>query len=239
MMTGAYPATRQVAGSPAPTDRPPEIVSARQASNRSVLKDPIYNWACRPLWKVRSVADFLCLEPCQVMQQIESGELLWAFDIGLSGRMTEPRILSRCAVEKKFGVVDSVGSTRNLSLPEVINLILPARDLRSTELERLLSCSQQHVYALKFKIARKPAAKDGPHAFTVFTRTSVAEFLSSRRIGAAKNDFPSQPSSNRTRKIRVTAAHCSPSGEPGPNFRPSGALGASTPCSAKIGRWPK
>jgi hypothetical protein len=139
----------------------------------------------RPLWKIKSVQDFLNLEYEQVMAKIQSGELLWAFNIGNDRARSEIRVLSHCVVELKMGEIHQVGPTRKLTLLKVINLILPGRDIRSTELKRFFSCGSEHIHQLakkNFIVARKPKAADGPHSFTVFRRASVAKFLERRRI---------------------------------------------------------
>ena len=120
----------------------------------------------------------------QITAKVEAGEIAWAFDIGGGVRCSEPRLLSYAVMETKIGPIEGIGATRDLKLPEVINLVLPQRDIRSTELARLLSCEHQHVYRLagEFRVARKPAAKDGPHSYTVFNRASVARFLKNRRM---------------------------------------------------------
>jgi hypothetical protein len=138
----------------------------------------------RPLWKMKSVADFLDLDYGRVMEKIQSGELPFAFDISARKSRSEPRVLAHCVVEMKMGAIPSIGATRNLTMEKVINLILPDRAIRSTELKRLLGCGSDHVYKLakNFSVARKPAANDGPNSYTVFHRASVEKFLSSRRI---------------------------------------------------------
>ncbi len=118
------------------------------------------------------------------MEKVQSGELLFAFNIGL-GRRAAVRIFSACVVELKLGVVAKVGPTRKLDLKRVIDLILPQRDVRSTELKRLLSIEQQHVYRLAqifFVVTRKPKDADGPNSLTVFSRASVVKFLKERRM---------------------------------------------------------
>ncbi len=137
-----------------------------------------------PLWKVKTIEDFFDLSRDLVMAKIENGEFPWAFNIATSARRSEPRVLGYCVMEKTAGPFEGIGATRNLELPEVINFILPQRDVRSTELQRLLSCDQGHVYHLapNFTVTKKPAAKTGPHSFTVFSRASVARFLQKRRM---------------------------------------------------------
>lgn len=73
-----------------------------------------------------------------------------------------------------------------ISEEDVYKLILPNRDIRSTELQRILACSHQHVHALKdagfFRVVREPAQADGPNSFSVFSRASIETFLRARRI---------------------------------------------------------
>lgn len=142
----------------------------------------------RPLWKVKSVGDFLDLEYDQVLAKIQCGEILWAFNIATRvsrGSRIEPRVLSHCVVEKKMGEIAEIGATRKLTLEKVIGLILPKRDVRSTELKRVFACDGDHVYALakdNFTVTRKPTAKDGPNSYTVFSRASIENFLAKRRM---------------------------------------------------------
>jgi len=138
----------------------------------------------RPLWKLSSAADFLDLSAATVREHIQSGELLFAFDIGTSRRKTEPRLFSPCVVEKKLGPLPGTGATRQLQLAEVVDLVLPRRDLRSVELERILSCEHKLVYQLAsgWRIARPPQEKAGPNAYTLYQRASVAEWLAQRRM---------------------------------------------------------
>ncbi len=138
----------------------------------------------RPLWRVKTVEDFFDLSRAKVMAKIEAGEFPWAFDIGRGKHSREPRVLGYTVMETKLGPFEGIGATKNLLLPEIVNLILPARDVRSTELTRLFSCDSGHVYKLasQFKVTKKPTAKDGPHSYTVFSRASVANFLEKRRM---------------------------------------------------------
>lgn len=137
-----------------------------------------------PLWKVKTIEDFFDLSRDRVMAKIESGEFPWAFNIGAGPRRSDPRVLGYCVMEEHLGPFAGIGATRNLELPEIINCILPKRDVRSTELKRLFSCEHQHVnqLAIYFTVTQKPVAKDGPHSFKVFSRDSVARFLKKRRM---------------------------------------------------------
>jgi hypothetical protein len=71
-----------------------------------------------------------------------------------------------------------------ISEDAVYKLILPNRDIRSTELKRILACSSELIHDLKpnFEVTREPRQADGPNSFTVFSRASIEKFLRSRRL---------------------------------------------------------
>ena len=93
-------------------------------------------------------------------------------------------MLSHCIVENRLGTIPAVGATKDLALPAVINLVLPRRNVRSTELCRWFSCDQKLISLLKphFRVTRPPRDAHGPHAYTTFDRGSVARFLEQRRM---------------------------------------------------------
>jgi hypothetical protein len=136
-----------------------------------------------PLLRVETVQDCLSASRDQVNKMIESGELPFAFDLANESKRADPRVFALCVAEKT-GWKSPCGQTKNFNLPEVIGMILPKRDLRSTELMRILACSHQLVHDSKnkFTVARKAAASSGPNSYTVFTRASVATFLAKRRM---------------------------------------------------------
>lgn len=138
----------------------------------------------RPLWQVGTVSDCLDMTRDEVMAKIDSGEFAWAFNIAAAKSRSETRILAHCVVENAMGPLNEIGATRNLQLPQVLDLVLPKRDIRSTELKRIFSCAHNHVHqiAQSFSVASKPTATDGPNSFTVYHRASVAKFLTDRRI---------------------------------------------------------
>jgi hypothetical protein len=143
------------------------------------------NFLKTPLLRVQTAQDCLSTTRDEVTAMIEDGRLPFAFDLALCpGTRKEPRIFTLCVAEMS-GWKNPIGQTKNLKLPEVVELIIPKRDVRSTELKRILAVGHQHIYQLAkkhFKIVRKPAMKDGPDSYTVFSRTSIARFLDRRRI---------------------------------------------------------
>ena len=153
--------------------------------NARPLKEMIWvNLKRRPLWSVRVLEDFFSLTRQQVIEKIENGDFPWAFNVGCGTRRKEIRLLGHGVTEKTIGPFPEIGATKNLKLIEVVDLILPQRDVRSTELRRIFSCSSKLVYDLAkdFRVAKKAMAKDGPYSYTVFQRASVAKFLENRRM---------------------------------------------------------
>jgi hypothetical protein len=138
----------------------------------------------RPLLRVQTVQDCLDKTRDEVNAMIDSGELAFAFDLAAKRESrTDPRVFTLCVAENT-GWKNPAGQTKNYRLPEVLGMILPQRDVRSTELKRIFACSSKHIYKLaeNFTIARKPTVNDGPNSYTVFRRTSVEKFLAGRRM---------------------------------------------------------
>jgi hypothetical protein len=154
-------------------------------SPQAIVQTIKVNLMRRPLWHHRTVMDCLDLTREQLNERIQNGQLAFAFEVGTAKRISEPRILSLCVIENQLGPIPGIGSTRNMGLSEVIDkFILPQRDIRSTELCRLLSLERKAVYKMAAALVKtqEPIATDGPNSYTVFSRASVAEFLAARRI---------------------------------------------------------
>jgi hypothetical protein len=137
-----------------------------------------------PLLRVATTQDVLNKSRDEVNAMIESGELPFAFDLSAKpSSRKEPRIFSLCVAEKS-GWKNPIGQTKNFKLPEVIGMILPKRDVRSSELKRLFACSRDLICSLAkdLRVARQPAVSDGPNCYTVFHRESVEKFLTGRRM---------------------------------------------------------
>jgi hypothetical protein len=137
-----------------------------------------------PLMRMQTVQDCLNKSRDEVNAMIESGELPFAFDLSSKpGCRRELRVFSLCVAENT-GWKNPAGQTKNYQLPEVVGMILPRRDVRSSELTRFFAVGHDHVHRLgkNFTVTRKPSAKGGPNSFTVFDRPSVEKFLISRRL---------------------------------------------------------
>lgn len=167
--------------------RRPDPTGARAAlgiSPQALVAVIKRNIARRPLWPVKVIENFFDLTGEQVVARIENGEFEYAFNITTEKRRREPRILALCVLEKTMSPFKEARATHNLKFPQVIDLILPQRDVRSTELRRIFCCSSGHVYQLAryFTVTKKPTARDGPKSYTIFSRASVAKFLERRLI---------------------------------------------------------
>ena len=134
----------------------------------------------RALWKLTSLEDFSDRDYDSLIVAVENQTLKFAWDIAAPNTTRREVRVWRAA---------ALAAHREEPMPrvtedDVYRLILPNRDLRSTELERILSCTHQHIYALAplWTIVRAPAQADGPHSFSVFERNSVIAFLRARRL---------------------------------------------------------
>jgi hypothetical protein len=143
----------------------------------------------QPLMKPETVEGCLNIERRKLIQMIESGELAWAWNISAGGkRNIEPRILTHCVVERQTGIIHQIGATKNLKLPDVVNLILPRerQTMRGRELQKLFLCQADHVRHLhkagELEMVPETLPKHGPNASPRFTRASLVRFLTIRRI---------------------------------------------------------
>ena len=142
----------------------------------------------RPLWHPGTVEECLDISRSKLNALIESGELPWAFNLGNGPARKEIRILAHCVVERATGTLPAIGATRNLQLPEVINLILPQnrQNLRCIELQRLFHVSPDLIHFLHGageidRVSEKLPAT-GPNASPRFTRGSLVKMLDKRRV---------------------------------------------------------
>ena len=142
----------------------------------------------RPLWESDSVEECLDISREKLMAMIECGELAWAWNIGLGSTRQELRILGHCVVERQMGVIPQIGATRNLKLPDVVNLILPGtrETLRGTELQKLFLCNPDQIRRLRvsgdLEVVPESLPPGGPNSSPRYTRASVAKFLEKRRV---------------------------------------------------------
>lgn len=118
----------------------------------------------------------------EILRAIESGAIGWAWDIASEGAVRrEIRVWRDSLLALIQGKREG-----DLSEEKVLATVLPPRDVRSPELQRLFSCSSTHVHSLidaaLIRPSAEPRATSGRNAYTVVDRASVAAFLRSRRI---------------------------------------------------------
>ncbi len=142
---------------------------------------PICIPAARPLVPLEAIMVLLDIDEDSVLGLIDAGELRWAWNIASSGadrreiRVLRDSLLSYCALSGQPADAAALW-------PIVFG---HSRDVvRSTELQRLFSCSSSHVHRLiKDKdLVALNAATTGPNGYARITRASVIGFLNSRRM---------------------------------------------------------
>jgi hypothetical protein len=156
---------------------------------RSILRQPItVNLSRRPLWHPCTVEECLDVLRSELNMMVESGQLPWAWDFGTGRQRKEMRILGHSVVERTMGPIPGIGATKNLELPELVDLVLPqARQVfRSAELQRMFHLGPELIVHLGEtgdieKVPEELSSK-GVNASPSFTRNSVAKLLAKRRI---------------------------------------------------------
>lgn len=137
--------------------------------------------ASRPLIPVEAAVVLLDRSEEEISAGIESGALSIAWDIGASSvRRSEVRIYR----ESLLAVLQGVPAP-DPDQP-IEERMFPGRDLRSTELRRWWSCSNNLIADLitggYLRVAKPAAAPSGPNAYCLLDRASVLGFLRDRRI---------------------------------------------------------
>lgn len=142
----------------------------------------------KPTLALESCADFFDRDYGTLIEDVQKRVIKFAWDISIKGGTENEKghIYRR---DIRIYAASAWAFCYQRPMPDikedaVYKIILPGRDIKSTELQRIIACSHQHVYELKenFKVVREPAQADGPNSFTVFSRESIVNFLKSRRI---------------------------------------------------------
>ena len=134
----------------------------------------------KPTLALESCADFFDRDYDTLKVDVENGVIKFTWDIATAGatrreiRIYAPSAWAFCYQRPMPSLAEE----------QIYKMILPGRDLRSTELKRILACSSDHVHNLKpyLDVTREPRQGDGPNSFTVFSRASIEKFLRSRRL---------------------------------------------------------
>lgn len=114
----------------------------------------------------------------EILHSIEDGTLAFAFNVGDPGSARREIRVWRDALLK---VLRKQDTTLPGTAAEVLAQILPQRDLRTTEVQRLFSCSSSHIHDLitarRLTVVKPARAGSGPNAAATIARSSVREFL--------------------------------------------------------------
>jgi len=146
------------------------------------------NLVRRPLWHPGTVEECLDIARPRLNAMVENGELPWAWNFGSGRARKEIRILGHCVIERTLGTNPTIGATKNLNLPAVVNLILPQKreSLRCVELQRLFHSGPDLIRDLsdagEIKKVSERLPATGPNASPRFTRASLVRLLEKRRI---------------------------------------------------------
>jgi hypothetical protein len=157
--------------------------------DQSVLRRQItVNLLRRPLWHPYTVEECLDIMRRELIAMVERGQLPWAWDLGTSSKRKELRILGHSVIENAMGPIAAIGATKNLGLPEVVNLILPQsrKFFRSTDLQRIFHSGPDLIHHLSAngeieKMDEERSGQGGKSSLR-FTHGSVARLLEKRRI---------------------------------------------------------
>lgn len=134
-----------------------------------------------PLVPVSVAAFFLDRAPEEIRLQSDS---VWAWDIASPERdRREVRIWRQSLLALRTPALKVAGRH-----DAVLEKFLPRRGLRGTELQNLFFCTAQHIAELDaaglLVVERDRLAASGPRASRLYTRASVAQFLTARVLGA-------------------------------------------------------
>mgnify|MGYP007046916596 CR=1 FL=1 len=158
------------------TAQPPTVFGIKERTSRT-------------LWPIKAALVFLDSSEDKVIALVESGALLWAWDLrSPAARKAELRILVYSLLAYKSADATKFNPA-TATAAEVDSLILPHSRalLRGVELQRAWSISGSHVQNLigqgLLVEATERAAKTGPNSSPFITRSSVVAFLQKRRIG--------------------------------------------------------
>ncbi len=119
-------------------------------SPQAIIATIRINLLRRPLMHSSVAEECLDISRGKLNSLIESGALPWAWNLSCGGARAEIRVLAACVVERLAGPLPGVGATRNLQLPEVVNLScrqpgrMPARVLRAPAWRRCSKGDASH-----------------------------------------------------------------------------------------------
>jgi hypothetical protein len=134
--------------------------------------------AARPLIPLEACMVLCDEDEDTLLHNIEDGTIAWAFNVGDPGSARREIRVWRDALLK---VLRRQDTTLPGTAAEVLAQILPRRDPRTTELQRLFSCSSTHIHDLIaarcLTVTRPARCGSGPNAAPLLALGSVREFL--------------------------------------------------------------
>lgn len=132
---------------------------------------------------VRGAASVIDKTPDEILALIDTGELLWVFDISLEperARKREIRILPEAIADFADGRKSS------LTWAQVFGLLVPHGEpvLGGAEIECCLNCSDLHLSKLAERklLNRCERGRPVPGGDAKYTRNSLEKFLADRRV---------------------------------------------------------
>lgn len=137
----------------------------------------------RPLAPLEGAMWILDQKEDELLHACEDGTLPFAWDIATpTAERRELRILSESIVAIATGKPQPVYR----DMEDLVDELVPHRDMRSSELQRFFSCSSSHLSHLLragcLAAASVRRAESGVNAATLITRASVVAFLVSRQF---------------------------------------------------------
>lgn len=151
------------------------------------LQLPIALPISRPLLPLEVVMVLLDRNEDDVLALIDTGELSWAWDIRTpAADRREIRVWRDDVLRHLDRTSRGIRPADPLPLDQVMTAILPHSrpEIRSTEIQRIFSCSSSHVLNLVQAgcLAGLNAPGTGPNGFVRVTRLSVIQFLQLRTV---------------------------------------------------------
>ena len=152
-----------------------------QEDTRPAVADGVLLRRSRPLLPMRCVMALLDIPEMKVEALIETGRLLWAWNVSLGASRRCLRVWYVSVIAYLQGTGQPTASER-----EILNSLFPhaALTLTAPEVERLLSVGNDHVRALIKRRALQCLnhPSPGPTGVAKISRASVWEFLKGRRV---------------------------------------------------------
>ena len=136
----------------------------------------------RPLVPIEAAMVLLDLHYESLIGAIESGDLAWAWDIKARDCARSEVRIWRGSVMDALAGIKSAPVEESTVLDGLFGHSRP--EIKSTELQRLFSCSHNHVYQLigEGSLTCTSPATRGVNGFARLSRDGIKQYLRTRRI---------------------------------------------------------